>query len=61
MKTVGKLYHDFDVDIATAHSRLSKKWRNKSWRWSEILARCANTKRTGETMREYLRMSITGD
>ena len=57
MKTVGKLYHDFDVDIATAHSRLSKKWRNKSWRWSEILARCANTKRTGETMREYLRMS----
>lgn len=51
------LKHDFELDIATAHSRLSKKWRNKSWRWSEILDRCADTKRTAETMREYLRMS----
>lgn len=49
--------YDFDVDIATAHSRLSKKWRNKSWKWSDILAKCAETKRTGETMKEYLRMS----
>lgn len=52
-----KLKHDFDLDIATAHSRLSKKWRNKSWKWSEILAKCADTKRTGESVREYLRMS----
>lgn len=52
-----KLKFDFDLDIATAHSRLSKKWRNKSWKWSEILARCADTKRTGETVCEYLRMS----
>ena len=52
-----KIKYDFDVDIATAHSRLSKKWRNKSWKWSDILAKCAETKRTGETMKEYLRMS----
>lgn len=52
-----KLRFDFDLDIATAHSRLSKKWRNKSWRWSDILAKCAETKRTGESVREYLRMS----
>lgn len=52
-----KLKFDFDLDIATAHSRLSKKWRNKSWKWSDILAKCADTKRTGETMCEYLRMS----
>ncbi len=52
-----KLKFDFDLDIATAHSRLSKKWRNKSWKWSEILAKCADTKRTGESVREYLRMS----
>lgn len=52
-----KLKYDFDLDIATAHSRLSKKWRNKSWKWSEILAKCADTKRTSETVREYLRMS----
>ena len=52
-----KLRFDFNLDIATAHSRLSKKWRNKSWKWSEILAKCADTKRTGESVREYLRMS----
>lgn len=52
-----KLKYDFDLDIATAHSRLSRKWRNRSWKWSEILAKCADTKRTGESMREYLRMS----
>lgn len=52
-----KLKNDFELDIATAHSRLSKKWKNHAWKWSEILTRCADTKRTGETMREYLRMS----
>ena len=51
-----KLTHDFDVDIATAHSRLAKTWRNKTWRWSDILARCAETRRTGETVAEYARM-----
>lgn len=52
-----KVKNDFDLDIATAHSRLSKKWKNRIWKWSEILTRCADTKRTGETMREYSRMS----
>ncbi len=52
-----KLNNDFDIDIATAHSRLSKKWRNKSWKWSDIVAKCAETKRTGETIAEYLKMS----
>lgn len=52
-----KIEFDFDIDIATAHSRLSKKWRNRTWRWSEMLARCAETTRTPETMAEYLRMS----
>lgn len=57
MKIAAKLKYDFDLDIATAPSRLSKKWRNKSWKWSDILAKCADTKRTDESMREYLRMS----
>ena len=52
-----RLKFDFDLDIATAHSRLSKKWRNKTWKWGDILAKCADTKRTGESVREYLRMS----
>ncbi len=51
------LKYDPELDIATAHSRLSKKWRNKTWKWSEILAKCSETKRTGESVREYLRMS----
>ena len=52
-----RLKFDFDLDIATAHSRLSKKWRNKTWKWGDILAKCADTKRTGESVREYMRMS----
>lgn len=51
------LKYDFDVDLATAHSRLSKKWKNRTWKWSEIVARCAATKRTGESVKEYLKMS----
>ena len=52
-----KLEHDFTLDIATAHSRLSKKWKNKKWAWSELVARCSQTKRTDETMKEYLKMT----
>lgn len=52
-----KLKNDFLIDIATAHSRMSKKWRNKQWRWSELVARCRETQRTAETAAEYARMS----
>lgn len=51
-----KLIHDFDLDIATAPSRLSKRWLNKTWKWSEIIAKCADPRRTSETVREYMRM-----
>lgn len=54
---VMKLQHDFTLDVATAHSRLSKKWKNKKWQWSEIVARCSDTRRTGESVAEYLKMS----
>ena len=52
-----KLQHDFTLDIATAHSRLSKKWKNKKWQWSELVARCSETKRTGESVSEYMKMT----
>ena len=52
-----KLKNDFLIDIATAHSRMSKKWRNKQWRWSELVERCRETQRTAETAAEYARMS----
>lgn len=52
-----KLKYDFTIDLATAHSRVSKKWRNRHWQWSELLERCSETKRTQETAAEYARMS----
>lgn len=52
-----KLKHDFTIDLATGHSRTSKKWRNRHWQWSELLERCSKTQRTGETAAEYARMS----
>ena len=52
-----KLKYDFEVDLATAHSRLSKKWKNRIWKWSEVVNKCAQTKRTGESVKEYLKMS----
>lgn len=52
-----KLKYDFIVDLATGHSRTSKKWRNRHWQWSELLERCSKTQRTNETAAEYARMS----
>lgn len=52
-----RLNNDFSIDLATAHSRIAKKWRNRHWIWSELLQRCSETKRTGETAAEYARMS----
>ena len=52
-----RLNNDFSIDLATAHSRIAKKWRNRHWLWSELLQRCSETKRTGETAAEYACMS----
>lgn len=52
-----QIKNDIDIDIATAHSRLAKTWKNRTWKWSELLNKCAETRRTGETIAEYLRMS----
>lgn len=52
-----KLKYDFTIDLATAHSRISKKWRNRHWQWSELLERCSETRRTAETAAEYARMT----
>lgn len=52
-----RLNNDFSIDLATAYSRIAKKWRNRHWLWSELLQRCSETKRTGETAAEYARMS----
>ena len=40
-----KIQNDFDIGIATAHSRLAKKWKNRTWKWSELVGRCSRTQR----------------
>lgn len=52
-----KLKHDYPIDIATAHSRLSKKWKNRETTWAKLVQRCSETKRTGESISEYAKMS----
>lgn len=54
---IEKLKNDFTLDLATAHSRLSKKWKNKKWQWSDLVKKCSQTKRTEETVGEYLKMT----
>lgn len=54
---MSKLQHDFTLDIATAHSRLSKKWKNRRWKWGELVAKCSETRRTNESVAEYAKMS----
>lgn len=44
-------------DIATAHSRLAKKWRNRKVTWDELVEKCSKTKRTDETVGQYAHMS----
>ena len=51
------LKHNLEIDIATAHKRYSKKWKNKRKTWQDLVNRCAQTKRTDETTKEYLKMS----
>lgn len=51
------LKHDIEIDLATAHSRMAKRWKNRHWKWSELVNKCAETQRTGETAAEYARMS----
>ena len=50
------LKHDFIIDLATAHTRLSKKWKNRQWRWSELVDKCRQTVFTKETAAEYARL-----
>lgn len=52
-----QLRNNIDLEIATAHKRFSKKWHNKRVTWQELVGRCCETRRTSETIKEYMRMS----
>ena len=49
--------YDKTLDIALGNSRTTKKWKNRTMTWSELLDRLANVVRTSETMAEYRAMS----
>lgn len=49
--------NDKPLDIALGNSRTTKKWKNKTMTWSELLDRLANVTRTSETMAEYKAMT----
>lgn len=50
------IQNDKALDIALGNSRTTKKWKNKTMTWSELLDRLANVTRTSETMAEYKAM-----
>lgn len=45
--------------VCIGSSRTSKKWRNQDFRWGDLIQKLSTTKRTGETLDEY--MSMTRD
>ena len=51
------LKNDYPIDIATARTRLAKTWKNKATTWAKLVERCSETKRTAESVSEYMRMS----
>lgn len=50
------IQNDKALDIALGNSRKTKKWKNKSMQWSELLDRLATVTRTPETVAEYRAM-----
>jgi putative DNA primase/helicase len=46
--------HDGTIDIATGHSRKSRKWKNQTWKWSEMVTRLSQEHKTMETYQEYM-------
>lgn len=48
---------DVVFPVCVGPSRVSKKWENTTMTWKELATRTAKTKRTPETMEEYMAMS----
>ncbi len=52
-----KIQNDKALDIALGNNRKTKKWKNRSMQWSDLLDRLAKETRTPETVAEYKAMS----
>ena len=51
------IQNDKQLDLALGNSRTTKKWKNRTLAWSELLDRLAAVVRTSETMAEYRAMT----
>lgn len=49
-----ELKHDTLIDLATGRHRRETSWKNKEWKWSDLVNRLSETHRTPETIGEYL-------
>lgn len=50
------LQYDGQISISTARSRLSKKWKNQTLRWSDFVQKLSETTRTRETYQVYKKL-----
>lgn len=48
--------HDGSLQVATGKSRMEKDWKNKTFTWSQLLAKLKDPTRTQETYAEYMKM-----
>ena len=42
------------LDIAVGHSASTKVWKNKKWRWDELVQKLSEEYKTQETFKEYM-------
>lgn len=47
------LKHNITLDIATANTRRSAKWKNKRTTWQDLVNTLSQTERTNETLKQY--------
>ena len=55
-ETLGKINYDGEITIAFGRSHRDIHWRNRTMKWSDLVARLKETKRTEETFSEYLKL-----
>ncbi|MGO5550044.1 VapE domain-containing protein [Lachnospiraceae bacterium LCP19S3_B12] len=48
--------HDGSLTIATGRSRMEREWKNRSFTWSQLLAKLKKPTRTQETYAEYMKL-----
>lgn len=48
-----EIKHDIILNIAIGKSRKDQHWKNKTWKWSELVERLSETTRTHETVKDY--------